>query len=96
MTDKVRFASVWLGGCSGCHMSFLDIDERILQLVERVDFDRSPINDIKEISGPVDIGLVEGSISTPEEAERIQQVRRECKYLVSIGACATGSACAGP
>ena len=62
---KPRVATTSLAGCFGCYMSLLDIDERILQLVELVEFDRSPINDIKRISRPVDIGLIEGGGYNP-------------------------------
>jgi NAD-reducing hydrogenase small subunit len=69
-------------------MSLLDIDERILRLVELVDFDRSPINDIKEIRGPVDIGLIEGGCCNEENVEVLQEFRKHCRILVSVGDCA--------
>jgi NAD-reducing hydrogenase small subunit len=69
-------------------MSFLDIDDRILKLVELVDFDRSPINDLKEIQGPVDIGLVEGGCANEENVRVLQEFRKNCKVLVSVGDCA--------
>jgi NAD-reducing hydrogenase small subunit len=69
-------------------MSLLDIDERILELVELVDFDRSPINDIKEIEGPVDIGLIEGGCCNEENVKVLQDFRRNCKVLISVGDCA--------
>ena len=84
---KARLATVWLGGCSGCHMSFLDIDERILQLVELVEFDRSPITDIKDV-GPCDIGLIEGGVANSENVEVLREFRQNCKILVAFGACA--------
>lgn len=56
---KVRMATASLAGCFGCHMSLLDIDERLFDLIERVEFDRSPITDIKNC-GKCDIGLIEG------------------------------------
>jgi NAD-reducing hydrogenase small subunit len=65
-------------------MSLLDIDERILTLVELVDFDRSPINDIKQISGPVDIGLVEGGCANEENVRVLQEFREHCKVLISV------------
>ena len=85
---KPRVATTSLCGCFGCHMSFLDIDERILQLVELVDFDRSPINDIKEITGPVEIGLVEGGCCNEANVKVLQEFRKHCKVLVSVGDCA--------
>lgn len=85
---KPRVATTSLCGCFGCHMSFLDIDERILQLVELVDFDRSPINDLKEITGPVDIGLVEGGCANEDNVKVLQDFRKHCKVLISVGDCA--------
>jgi NAD-reducing hydrogenase small subunit len=84
---KPRIATASLCGCFGCHMSLLDIDDRILKLVELVDFDRCPINDIKEISGPVDIGLIEGGCCN-EENGNAAEFRRHCKVLISVGDCA--------
>jgi len=75
-------------GCFGCHMSLLDIDERILDLVQLVEFDKSPINDIKTFTRPVDIGIIEGGISNSENAEVLRQFRKHCKILIAIGACA--------
>ena len=80
-------ATIWFGGCSGCHMSFLDIDERILKLVELVEFDRSPITDIKTV-GQCDIGLIEGGVANAENVEVLRDFRRNCKILVAVGACA--------
>ena len=85
---KPRVATASLCGCFGCHMSLLDIDDRILQLVELVDFDRCPIDDIKEITGPVDIGLIEGGCCNEENVKVLQEFRRHCKVLVSVGDCA--------
>ena len=75
-------------GCFGCHMSILDIDERILDLVELIEFDKSPINDIKSFTRPVDIGLIEGGVSNSENAEFLQDFRKYCNVLISVGACA--------
>lgn len=86
--NKPKIATTSLCGCFGCHMSFLDIDERILELVDLVDFDRSPINDIKEIQGPVDIGLVEGGCANEDNVRVLQEFRENCKVLVSVGDCA--------
>jgi NAD-reducing hydrogenase small subunit len=90
MTDKPKpkIATVSFAGCFGCHMSFLDIDERILQLVDLVEFDRSPIDDIKEL-GQCDIGLIEGGVANSENLEILRDMRRKCKILVSVGECAT-------
>ncbi len=86
--SKAKVATTSLCGCFGCHMSLLDIDDRILQLAELVDFDRSPINDIKEIQGPVDVGLVEGGCANEENVKVLQEFRKHCKVLISVGDCA--------
>lgn len=87
MAAKVRIATASLAGCFGCHMSFLDIDERLLELAELVEFDRTPLTDIKEI-GECDIGLIEGGVCNAENVEVLRQFRRNCKILIAIGACA--------
>ncbi len=75
-------------GCFGCHMSLLDIDEKILDLVQLIEFDKSPINDIKEFTRPVDIGLIEGGVSNDENAAVLREFREHCKILIAVGACA--------
>lgn len=75
-------------GCFGCHMSFLDIDERILDLVELVEFDKSPIDDIKTFTRPVDVGIIEGGVSNDENVEFLRAFRENCKVLIAMGACA--------
>ncbi len=85
---KPRIATVSLCGCFGCHMSLLDIDERILELVERVDFDRSPVNDLKEFTGPVDVGLIEGGCCNEENVRVLREFRKHCRVLVAVGDCA--------
>ncbi|HET7863744.1 MAG TPA: NADP oxidoreductase [Burkholderiaceae bacterium] len=84
---KLRVATVSLGGCFGCHMSFLDIDERLFELLEHVEFDRSPLTDLKTV-GHCDIGLVEGGLCNAENVEVLREFRRHCKTLVAVGACA--------
>ncbi len=86
--SKAKVATTSLCGCFGCHMSLLDIDDRILDLVELVDFDRSPINDFKEIQGDVDVGLVEGGCANEENVKVLQEFREHCKVLISVGDCA--------
>ncbi|HUN91295.1 MAG TPA: NADP oxidoreductase [Burkholderiaceae bacterium] len=84
---KLKVATVSLAGCFGCHMSFLDIDERLLQLIEHVEFDRSPLTDIKEI-GHCDLGLIEGGLCNSENVQVLREFRAHCKTLVAVGACA--------
>lgn len=88
MNEKKKFATVWLDGCSGCHMSFLDLDERLLDLLLQVDLVYSPLVDFKEFPELVDITLVEGAISSEGDAEKILRIREHTKILVSLGDCA--------
>ena len=87
MTDKIKLATTSLAGCFGCHMSFLDIDERILELVKLVEFDRSPINDIKTV-GKADVGIIEGGVANTDNVETLRAFRDNCDVLVAFGACA--------
>ena len=84
---KPRLATVWLGGCSGCHMSFLDLDERLIDLAAKVELYASPITDYKTFP-EADITLVEGAVANFEHLEHIKQVRERTKILVSFGDCA--------
>jgi NAD-reducing hydrogenase small subunit len=79
---------VWLDGCSGCHMSFFDMDERLLELAEYFDLVYSPIVDFKIFPEGVDIALVEGSVSTDADEHKIRMVRERSSTLVSLGDCA--------
>lgn len=87
MKNKIRIATTSLAGCFGCHMSFLDIDERILQLAELVEFDRSPLTDIEHCTN-CDIGLIEGGVCNSENVHVLREFRKNCKILVAVGACA--------
>lgn len=89
MMKKPRVATTSLAGCFGCHMSLLDIDERILKLVELIDFDRSPIDDIKHISQRCAVGLIEGGCCNEENVHVLHEFRENCDVLVSVGDCAT-------
>jgi len=86
--SKLKLATVWLDGCSGCHMSFLDMDERLLELAELVDLVYSPIVDTKEFPDQVDIALVEGAVSSVDDEKKIKKVRNHSKMLVAMGDCA--------
>ncbi len=87
-TDKkLRVATVSLAGCFGCHMSLLDIDERIVPLLDYVELDRSPLTDIKEC-GLCDLGFIEGGLCNAENVTVLREFRRQCKVLVAVGACA--------
>jgi NAD-reducing hydrogenase small subunit len=84
---KVKVATVSLAGCFGCHMSLLDIDERIVELLKLVELDRSPLTDMKDC-GPCDIGLVEGGLCNAENVHVLRDFRKQCTVLIALGACA--------
>ena len=83
----LRVATVSLAGCFGCHMSLLDIDERLFTLAGHVQFDRSPLTDIKHC-GPCDVGLIEGGLCNSENITVLREFRTQCTVLVAVGACA--------
>ncbi len=85
---KVRVATVWLSGCSGCHMSFLDQDERLIDLAQKIQLVYSPIADVKEFPENVDVTLIEGAIANEEQLHMLQKVRARTKVLISLGDCA--------
>lgn len=91
MSPKARVATVWLDGCSGCHMSFLDIDERLLALADRMELVYSPLVDAKTFPDDVDVTLVEGAVASTEDLHKIRRIRRQTKILVSLGDCAVTS-----
>jgi len=86
--DRLRVATVWLGGCSGCHMSFLDLDEFLIELAGKVDLVFSPFLDLKEYPENVDLCLVEGAVCNQDNLDMIRKVRRRTRTLVSFGDCA--------
>ena len=85
---RARLATVWLGGCSGCHMSFLDLDERLLDLAPRVDLVFSPIADAKAFPEGVDLVLVEGAVCNEEHLEMARRLRARSRLVVAFGDCA--------
>ena len=88
---KPRVATVWLDGCSGCHMSLIDLDERLLDIFERADLVYSPLVDFKEYPENVDVCLVEGAVSSEEDLHKIKMVRERTKVLIAFGDCAVTS-----
>lgn len=87
---KVKVATDWLAGCAGCHMSLLDIDERIVQLLELVEFTSSPITDLKHPPKEgVTVGILEGAVSNTHNVEVAKMMRERCDILIAIGDCAT-------
>lgn len=85
---KTRLATVWFGGCAGCHMSFLDLDEFLIELAGAVDLVYSPVVDIKEYPENVDVCLIEGAIANEDNLELLHKIRRRTRVLVSFGDCA--------
>ncbi len=86
--ERVKFATVWLGGCSGCHMSFLDMDEWLFELAQKVDLVYSPFADVKEFPHGVDLTLVEGAIANTENLAMAKLVRQRSRVVISFGDCA--------
>jgi NAD-reducing hydrogenase small subunit len=86
--ERLRLATVWLGGCSGCHMSFLDLDEWLLELATFADLVYTPLADVKEYPEGVDAVLVEGAVANEDHFHFVQQVRARTRLLVSFGDCA--------
>jgi len=86
--SKLKLATAWLDGCSGCHMSFLDMDERLLDLAEFVDVVYSPIVDAKQFPDHVDIALVEGAVASVDDEVKIRKIRAHSGTLVAMGDCA--------
>lgn len=87
-TPKVQVATVWLDGCSGCHMSFLDMDERLLELAGQIEIVFSPLVDRKDFPEHVDVAIVEGAVASDEDLRKIRKIRRHSKILISLGDCA--------
>jgi NAD-reducing hydrogenase small subunit len=88
---KAKLATLWLDGCSGCHMSLLDIDEAIAAVAQKVDLVYGPLVDAQEFPEDVDVTLVEGAVSSQDDYEKIQHVRERTRLLVALGDCATTS-----
>ncbi len=89
--QKIKFATIWLDGCSGCHMSLLDIDEDLLDIFSKVEIVYGPLVDFKKFPYGVDIILVEGAVSNYKDEEKIVEIREKTKVLVSFGDCAVTS-----
>ena len=85
---KPKVATIWLGGCSGCHMSFLDLDERLIDLADKIELVYSPIADVKEFPRDVDVTLVEGAVASYEHEDLARLIRRNSRFVVSFGDCA--------
>ena len=87
--DKVRVATVWFSGCAGCHMSLLDIDETLIDLLDRIQFCNSPITDLKVFpEDGVDVTLIEGAVANEEHLEIARTAREKSKIIIALGDCA--------
>ncbi|MCW4045777.1 MAG: oxidoreductase [Candidatus Bathyarchaeota archaeon] len=86
--EKVKVATMWLSGCSGCHMSFLDMDELLIDLAAKIQVVYSPIADVKVFPEKVDVTLIEGAVANDEQLELLKQARERTKVLISLGDCA--------
>lgn len=85
---KIRLATIWLDGCSGCHMSILDMDEKLVEIAEFVDVVYSPYVDAKEFPQDVDLTIVEGALSTDHDLKMIKKIRENSKLILALGDCA--------
>ena len=86
---RPKHAVFYLASCDGCQLSLLDAEDELLLLAGAVEIANFPEASRRVLKGPYDIGLVEGSITTPHDVERVREIRKECKRLITIGACAT-------
>jgi NAD-reducing hydrogenase small subunit len=86
--EKTKVATIWLSGCSGCHMSFLDQDELLLDLAKKIQLVYSPIVDVKVFPENVDVTLIEGAVANEEQLNMLKQARARTKILISLGDCA--------
>ncbi|RNC71454.1 MAG: NADP oxidoreductase [Desulfuromonadales bacterium] len=87
-SGRLRLATVWLGGCSGCHMSFLDLDERLVELAQVADMVFGPFVDVKEFPQGVDVTLVEGAVTNRTNLALAEKLRARSRTVVSLGDCA--------
>lgn len=86
--ERIKIATVWLGGCAGCHMSFLDLDEFLIDLADIIEIVYSPIVDCKEYPDDVAVCLIEGAICNEDNLELLHKIRARTQVLISFGDCA--------
>ena len=89
--NKIKLATVWLDGCSGCHMSLLDIDDGIVALSKKADIVYGPLVDAQEFPEGVDVALVEGAVSSQDDLKLVQTIRKRSRLVVALGDCAVTS-----
>ena len=92
---KPRLATLWLDGCSGCHMSVLDLDQMLFSVAQRAELVYGPLVDAQEYPHDVDVAIVEGAVSSQEDFEKIRLVRERTRIVVALGDCATTSNVSG-
>lgn len=88
MAEKLKVATIWLDGCSGCHMSFLDMDERLLELAKAIEMVWSPLVDVKAFPERIDLCILEGAVATDEDIHKVRELRKRSKLMLSLGDCA--------
>jgi len=88
MSAKIKVATAWLDGCSGCHMSFLDMDERIVDLAQHIELVYSPLVDPKEMPEKIDLAIIEGAVSNEDDLHRARELRRRSGFVIALGDCA--------
>lgn len=86
---KPKVAIYKFASCDGCQLSLLDAEDELLAVAGAIDISYFPEASRKMVRGPYDLGVVEGSVTTPHDVERIRAIRKECRTLITIGACAT-------
>ena len=86
--EPLKIATVWLGGCAGCHMSFLDLDEFLVDVAGKIEIVYSPVVDVKEYPHGVDVCLIEGAVCNEDNLEILHKIRARTKVIVSFGDCA--------
>ena len=91
MSAKIRLATVWLDGCSGCHMSLLDMDERLLDIADKIELVSSPLMDVKGFPENIDLTIIEGAITNEEDLHKVLAFRKNTKLLMALGDCAVTS-----
>lgn len=88
---RAKVATVWLDGCSGCHMSLLDMDAAIIDVARKIDIVYGPLVDAQEVPEDIDVALVEGAVANKDDVARLQQLRNHSKFLIALGDCAVTS-----
>jgi len=86
--ERLKVATVWLGGCAGCHMSFLDLDEFLIELAGKIELVYSPVVDLKAYPNNVDVCLIEGAVCNEDNLEMLHKIRARTRVLVAFGDCA--------